>query len=86
MEELNNLYCKIRYQLPTDTTTWGNCFNGCGNRARGSKACISCLQAELAKLVPINLARNYISSAQSEYYARLLLIGHIESKSDEDEA
>lgn len=74
-----DLYSRLRYELaPVAVTTMGPCSEGCGNSARGSGVCVSCLSAKLQAAVPevdwdgfvdaLRVSRGYILSAEAELF------------------
>lgn len=73
-ETIHDLIYAIRYQLPIGITTWGNCNNNCGLRARGSHVCIKCLEIELSKIVGSELATDFIFAARLERNVRAKLL------------
>lgn len=59
-QKLKALISEIHYQAYEGISTWGYCEKKCGNGARGSNICLSCLSLELEKLVGIKDSGNYV--------------------------
>jgi hypothetical protein len=47
--------------LPEAHSTFSNCIRDCGAASRGGGVCLSCAQADLAKLTKPHLAAEYVA-------------------------